>query len=610
MLPVKGDDCRCGQHAREELPVAGAAGAPVRITARLTVREILAAWPVTAAVFDTHGLLGCGGPEGPDEPLELFARAHHVDVAVLLAELQAAALVPAAAAPERSPGPSAAPAAAARYRRFIAASLAFALTFGAALGALLLANNTLPYSFLGGISAPAARTAHAHAQVFGFAALFIMGVAYHAIPRMKSAPLAAPRLAAASFWLQAGGVLSIAIGAFAATPIGAAARLLGAAALLAAALAFGWVIDRTLASGAPAPERFEPWVRAGCAWLVVAAALTLAAAAGASALQPAVWEAALYGFAASWIVGFSFRILPAFMGIAPSARGRGRVCAAYHAAVAAWVGVAVVQAWWVVLPLRAVAGVAMAAAGALVVWRLHIFAAREAPPGAVDRGFEKFVAAAYAWLLVGLLCGPAWSAAAVVVGVPMPALVLDFGRHAVTLGFLTQMIIGIATRIIPVFSGKNLWSPRWREATFYVLNAAVLVRGLQVVVELGGPEAAWPWIALSGVLGLAAFAGFALNLAMTLAGRGTAPARPGVSMVTPSADSVVADLLTIPGALDLLVARGFAPLRNPLMRATMAHTVTLGQACRMRGVAVEALVEELRALARAVGSDTTSADAA
>jgi hypothetical protein len=56
--------------------------------------------------------------------------------------------------------------------------------------------------------------------------------------------------------------------------------------------------------------------------------------------------------------------------------------------------------------------------------------------------------------------------------------------------------------------------------------------------------------------------------------------------------------------------RGFAPLRNPLLRATMAHAVTLGQACRMHGVAVEPLVEELRALARAAGSDTRRADAA
>jgi hypothetical protein len=172
------------------------------------------------------------------------------------------------------------------------------------------------------------------------------------------------------------------------------------------------------------------------------------------------------------------------------------------------------------------------------------------------------------------------------------------------------MIIGISTRIIPVFSGKALWSPGWRAATFHLLNAAVLVRALQVVAALGGPEAVWPWIAASGALGLAAFTAFAVNLGLTVAGRGVAPVRRTAVAATPSADSVVADLLAIAGALDLLVAHGFAPLRNPVMRATMAHAVTLRQACRMHGIAVEPLVEELRALAAAPHGGAADAHAA
>ncbi len=591
--PEPAHQCGCGTDACQEQPPGNAASAAARITPHMTVRDILAAFPATAEVFDRHGLLGCGGQQGPAEPLELFARAHHIETAALLEELRAAARAP-EAMPDAPAAPSPPPT---RYRRFVATSLAFALTFGAGLGAALLATKTLPWSILGD-SAAAARTAHAHAQVFGFVALFVMGVAYHAIPRIKSAPLAAPYLVSPTYWLEAGGVLLITLGALAGTPAAAGARVVGGAALLAAALAFTWVIDRTLASGAPAPERFEPWIRAGCGWLIVAAVLTLVVSCGAIGLQPAVWDAALYGFATSWIFGFSLRILPAFMGIAPPLRARGHVCAAYEVAVAAWVGVTVLEAWWHVPALRAVVGAGLAVAGGAAVWRIGVFGAREVSGGDVDHGYEKFVLTGYAWLLVGLLCGPAWSAAAAVTGAPMPVLVLDFGRHAVTLGFLTQMIVGISTRIIPVFSGKALWSPRWREATFYLLNGAVLVRALQVVVELGGPEAAWPWIAASGALGFAAFVAFTVNLFMTLSDR-AAPSRRQLLTGEPTADSVVADLLAIPGALDLLVTRGFAPLRNPVLRAAMAHAVTLGQACRMHGVAVEPLVEELRALARA-----------
>lgn len=586
-----------GPCARQEPPVAGGRTAPARLGAQMTLRAILALYPQTAEVFARHGLMGCGGPEGPEEPLDLFARAHHVDLAALLAELHVAAAAPPPRPAEvPPPAPVAAPA---QYRRFIATSLGFALSFGAVLGVLLLATLTLPHNFLAGLSAAGARTAHAHAQVFGFTALFIMGVAFHAVPRMKSAPLAAPHLATAVYWLQAGGVLLIAVGALAGTPLGSATECVGAAALVGAALAFAISMRRTLASGARSAEGFEPWLDAGSVWLVVAALLTLAAAAGTSALQPAVWEAALYGFAASWILGFSLRILPAFMGITPAPRWRGAVCAAYQIGVATWVGAAVLQAWGPLpAPLRALAGGCLTAAGIAVVWRLGIFGARQAPQGTADRGFERFVVAAYGWLLVALLCAPAWSAASALRGVPMPALVLDFGRHALTLGFLSQMIVGISTRIIPVFSGRALWGPRWRAATFYLLNAAVVVRSFQVVVMTGGPVATWPWIAASGPLALGAFVSYALILAMTLNGRGAALPRTAGVAREPSDDSLIADLLAIPGALDLLVAHGFTPLRNPTLRAAMASTITLRQACRLRGIAVEPLVVELRGLAR------------
>lgn len=41
-------------------------------------------------------------------------------------------------------------------------------------------------------------------------------------------------------------------------------------------------------------------------------------------------------------------------------------------------------------------------------------------------------------------------------------------------------------------------------------------------------------------------------------------------------------------ALEVLIAGGFEPLRNPVMRLAMAHTVNLGQAFRIRGLEDEA----------------------
>lgn len=54
-----------------------------------------------------------------------------------------------------------------------------------------------------------------------------------------------------------------------------------------------------------------------------------------------------------------------------------------------------------------------------------------------------------------------------------------------------------------------------------------------------------------------------------------------------------------PASLDVLVDHGFAPLRQPHLRAALAHSVTLAQALRIRSlsnVKEQALLAELLAL--------------
>lgn len=61
-------------------------------------------------------------------------------------------------------------------------------------------------------------------------------------------------------------------------------------------------------------------------------------------------------------------------------------------------------------------------------------------------------------------------------------------------------------------------------------------------------------------------------------------------------------------ALDVLVSGGFEPLANPVMRHTLAHTVTLAQAFRIRGLtdeAEEAIISRLLKLD--IGSDHAAA---
>jgi hypothetical protein len=64
-----------------------------------------------------------------------------------------------------------------------------------------------------------------------------------------------------------------------------------------------------------------------------------------------------------------------------------------------------------------------------------------------------------------------------------------------------------------------------------------------------------------------------------------------------SRETIVADAITaVPETLDVLIRAGFTPLKNPILRRTLARTVTLEQACRRLGLNPETIVQELNAL--------------
>ena len=583
-------------------------------SATTTVEQALKADPRLGIVFTAHGIDTCCG--GGATLSEAAAR-NGMTLQTLLDALGSGTSVRIAdgghACPAARPAPSATassqmPAAvstqAASFAPFFIWSLVLALTFGATLGSLMLAAIALPsWNFLGGLSPLAARAAHAYAQVFGFATLFIMGVAYHTMPRYKSTVLADPGLASKTFWLQTGGVLVLAVGTLIGPPLSVVMWLAGTLSMLAAAIAFWSIVHRTLGATPPLPEGFEPYLRAGCVWLVVASGLSFGSVATAAGvgigLQPAVWAAALWGFAGCWLLGMSLRVLPVFMGL-PHPRERRGLFYLYQGAVLLWVINALVEIWTPVPVLHVAAGGALVLGVAVFVFRLGIFGPREMPSGAGLRDYEQFILTAYVWLLAAVIFEPGWTGGATVMRTEAAPPILDLGRHAFTLGFLTQMIIGVATRIVPVITGNPMWSTTCTRATYYLLNAALATRALQVVIGVSGSEALAPYVSLSGPLGMAAFGAFATNVLMTMRLRREAATVPAA--VAPAgealADRLLADLLVIPGALEVLADGGLHRLRDAAARVGLARAVTLRQACRMHGLAVEPLVAALSELPR------------
>src|SRR5262249_22376359 len=119
--------------------------------------------------------------------------------------------------------------------------------------------------------------AHGHVQIFGWVALFIMGVAYHVVPRFKARELHRPDLARRSFWLMAGGLTARALAQpYAHEAFAGFVRLAGALAEFAAVAVFARVIARTIAGSQVPRAGFERYLLTGNSWFLLLAATNVA----------------------------------------------------------------------------------------------------------------------------------------------------------------------------------------------------------------------------------------------------------------------------------------------------------------------------------------------
>jgi hypothetical protein len=575
-----------------------------RITAQTLIPDLLQMVPQARPVLDRYGLQGCGGRLGPVETLDFFARAHDVDLAILLGELQAAREGggPGSYA-ESSPADTI-------YRPFFKAGIAVALTLGAVWGAYLL----LCIGFRGTFRAAGLHevNAHGHAQIFGWVGLFVMGFAYQAFPRFKHSSLAWPSLALASLGVMLGGI----IGRSVAEPLAGTWPWLGPVAVGGAILEvvaigiFAAVILATWRGSGKALAYYDYYILASLGWFVIQALfetcylLATLAAAGREELlelvrrwQGALRETQIHGFALLMILGVSQRIFPHFYSFSqPSRRLSIAVLVCLNMAIAAEVtgliqmrgtGHAWAAVWYGgVLLLAGSVGV--------LVSNWHIFSRT----GERDRSL-KFLRTAYLWLLVSL---------SMLVAVPLyqfvllPGLVPDseaaqlgfshayYGaiRHAITVGFISLMIVGVASKVVPTLNGVDghrltrLWM------TFLLLNTGCLMRVISQTLTDFTPRM-FPVAGVSGLFEVLGLLLWGVHLWSVMAGRPRLVERAAGTVYIPGSGIEAAHLVgevldNEPALLDTFVALGFRPLANPLMRRTVARFVTIGQASRHLGL--------------------------
>ena len=505
----------------------------------MSIREIVRRFPSTAAVLEKHGLGDCGGEDGPDEPLGWFATVHRIALGPLMADVNAAAArdgrkAPASSAPKAPPRPFS--------PEFIVGSLVLTLTLGATTGMINLlriaAGGDVPFSH---------RQMHAHTQILGFAALFLMGIAFHALPRISGVGGGPPRSSKATFWLMAGGVILRNFGQpFNLAPIGRIASLLSGVAELAAGCLFA-IFVADLIRRAPAGKygKKDPFlVLLGFGTTFFLAALVVNAAQSVwlaghletalpAALVDPFYFVALYGFLLGWVFAFAHRVVAIFLGLeAPGPNPARAALVLQTLGVVTFLAAGIPGLSYPAAALlrdAGMAGVALAAivfvAGAKLLGRPKLPAL--APPGNPLFAIRAAFVCLMLWAVLEL------GAIVVARTTVFPAQNLwwaDAARHVFTIGFLTLIIVGMSLRILPVFSGKTLWSPKMAYATYALILAGVALRLLQYpaafhakLYEVGS------WMGVFVVGGLVLFA---VNLVRTM--RARPPARSTLPVATPA----------------------------------------------------------------------------
>jgi hypothetical protein len=595
------------------------------IQATMLIPDLLRAAPQARPILDRYGLRGCGGKFGPVESLGFFAQAHAVPLDRLLDELRMAA-----GDREATPIPPTLAAdgnaADTIYRPFFLAGISVVLTLGATWGAYLLWRISWQGSF--GAAGLHEVNAHGHAQIFGWVGLFIMGFAYQAFPRFKHTDLALPRLAYLSLVLMLAGLL----GRAGCEPLAAEYPWAGWAALSGSALEIvavglcAGILGRTWYRAGKSLASYDYYILAALVWFVVQAVYdAVYFAATVATTDPAelrwliaTWQGSLrevqiHGFALLMILGVSQRVFHHFYGLpAPSPRLSLAALAALNVAIIGEsVGLVLMQLadrTWAVLWYGSV--LLLAGTVALLVRDWHIFA----PATEADRSL-KFLRLAYVWLFVSL---------AMLVFVPgyqfgiLPWLAPSSGaaqigfshayygatRHAITVGFISLMIVGMAAKVVPTLNGVSvhalgqLWGP------FLLINLGCLLRVTAQTLTDFTPRA----FAVTGIsgtletLGLAWWGGHLARIMLGWRHEGLeavcnsqrVPAYVPGQAILPT--HRVGDILDQwPGALETFLAFGFKPLANPLLRQRFTRGVTVRRACRFLGLPEAQLIGALEA---------------
>ncbi|HUY12757.1 MAG TPA: NnrS family protein [Terriglobia bacterium] len=490
-----------------------------RITASTRVADILEICPSARGIFDRYGLKGCGGREGPAESLSFFARVHQVDMEALLKDLNVEV-----ENPSKEDALYKESLADTIYRRFFKGGIVIVLTVGGLWGVINLVQIAVRKNLLQPALVPAIH-AHAHAMIFGWVGLFVMGFAYQSFPRFKYTTLWRPGLANLTFFL-----MLLGIGARAGAemlqprPVGIGLGALSAIAEFIAIGLFLLIISKTAGRSLEPHSPYEKFIFGALAWFLIQAVFSdffffaKATAGGGSELfqriallDPPLRDIQLFGFAAMIIAGVSQRFVPVVYGLGkPKHDRQGLIFVLMNGSlildIFCYVGLYSTGNSYFVAGLE-FSYLLMLAWAVLLVFQLRVFTKTSEP----DRSW-KFIRAAYVWLIIALGMMPFFIPYSVWTHQFFAHAYWAAHRHAFTVGFISMMILGVSSRIVPILAGvssrqiSSLWGP------FILLNVGCLGRVVLEVLTDHLPRIAYPLMGTTGFLEITALAWWGIGL--------------------------------------------------------------------------------------------------
>jgi len=386
------------------------------------------------------------------------------------------------------------------YRPYFLAGIAAVLTAGCLLGAIALFGIAQAKSYTASAWTPYI-LAHANSQLFGWVAFFVMGFAlqHHAPSNHRL------RLFHGLAWISLG-LMAVGIAMrFVAEPTGSVPLgLIACCSQLVAVLLFMGNVAFTRHRGSERLEWPGWFVLTSLGWMVLVSVAEPFVFVGshqansqASISFVAEWfvplrEAQFLGFVAMMIFGVSFTKFSSCFGAQPADKSLGL------SAYGWWMtGLALRIGGWLWAFSSGLQGpglfvyfcggvcLAIGAFNAAVACRIFAKLSFSLPS-------HKFMRAAYGWLLVAGLMLLAEPFVLSLLGQPFSHAYTGAIRHAVTVGFISQMIMGVGYRVASRMNGldESGLNPLW--VTFWLLNAGNATRVLAEVATDFTPAAFAP----------------------------------------------------------------------------------------------------------------------